>query len=91
MSSGLEPFCSFSEKVFLESEGRKWDAGKVSRDPTLMSSSLSLLSALSGASGIEELTGILGASITFQVKTPPPYEKISGVKWTATSQSILLR
>ncbi|XP_032090234.1 uncharacterized protein LOC116520195 [Thamnophis elegans] len=31
-------------------------------------------------SGIEELTGILGASITFQVKTSSPYKKISWSK-----------
>ncbi|XP_034282934.1 SLAM family member 5-like isoform X1 [Pantherophis guttatus] len=40
------------------------------------SKTVSLKQVCAGASGIEELTGILGASITFQVKTSPPYEKI---------------
>ncbi|KAG8146566.1 hypothetical protein E2320_013709 [Naja naja] len=73
MSSGLEPFCSFSTKVFLEPEGQKWDARKVSCDPTH-------LSGLSGASGIEELAGILGASITFRLETSPPYENVTWSK-----------
>uniref|UniRef100_A0A8C6YG09 Uncharacterized protein n=1 Tax=Naja naja TaxID=35670 RepID=A0A8C6YG09_NAJNA len=46
---------------------------KVSCDPTH-------LSGLSGASGIEELAGILGASITFRLETSPPYENVTWSK-----------
>uniref|UniRef100_A0A8C6YIZ6 Immunoglobulin domain-containing protein n=1 Tax=Naja naja TaxID=35670 RepID=A0A8C6YIZ6_NAJNA len=56
MSPILEPFCPFSEKIFLESEGQKWEVRRVSS---------------------EELTGILGESVTFQVKISPPFEAIA--------------
>ncbi|KAG8146568.1 hypothetical protein E2320_013708 [Naja naja] len=64
MSPILEPFCPFSEKIFLESEG---------------------------TSGAEELTGILGESVTFQVKISPPFEAIAWNKIVnANSRNIAL-
>ncbi|XP_058016852.1 SLAM family member 5-like [Ahaetulla prasina] len=47
----------------------------------------SILLSGGGTSGIEELNGILGESVTFQVKTLPPFETISWNKIISTSNA----
>lgn len=78
MSSILEPFNLFSEKVFLETKREKRDAGKVSCSN--FEGFLSLLSGLAEAIIVKEVTALLWAPLTIQLKTCPPYKRISWKK-----------